>query len=163
MAKEKYTKEETLAFIEYLRSKSDVIIDQILIPRHSFFNHWVEDTSKRAKEVFSVLMKAGNTEQAYGYLAHEKAKLNCLWKTFPQGGYMFKEDWEEYQQEHTEPLPEKVQAWAKKHTPLESRSIVFDLFPTEYQLFKQRAETEENARLTAGSLHEEDSDHGICN
>ena len=157
--KKEFSKGETLAFIDWLRTRENVIIDENIIQRHSFFNRWKENTSGKAKAFLDVIRKAQSTQMAYEAIAHLKGRENCLWKTFPEGGYMFQEDWEEYRETHPDPLPEHVQKWQEKANGLHSRanglyrrSILFELFPTEYLIFQHRYETIEEQKLTVSEI-----------
>lgn len=148
MEKTLFTKEETLDFIDFLRKKENVTLDDQILHRRSFFNRWEENTYQRAKMLLDVIRKAKSTQNAYGEIAHLEAKQNNLWRTFPPGGYMFSEDWEEYQKTHPGELPEHIRKWSNASKGLSSRNIIFQLFPTEYLLFKHRHESEDEQKLT---------------
>lgn len=153
MIQSTYTKEETLSFIDYLLKKEPVILDDQCFSFRSFFNSWTETTYHLAKDMLDMIRSAGCASRAYSRIAHESAKNNSLWKSFPEGGYMFTEDWEEYKCTHPSPLPPHIQKWEKHGNFLASRSIVADLFPTEYLIFLHRFESPDDQKITVSKIH----------
>lgn len=89
------TRKEAVAFLTYLREKEYVTIEERTEER-GLFNRYVFDYRPLESEALDLIKSADTAEDAYGIIASKKAKLNCLWKTFPQGGAFFSEDLVEY-------------------------------------------------------------------
>lgn len=155
----KHTKEEMLAFLEYLKEKKDVILDQQEGGKKIF--HISRDSSYyKAKQYLAVLMASKSTLEAYRTLAHLQARKNPRWKIFPEGGYLFKEDWEELREHTPWPLPENVARWEAEGTHvLESRQVLFDLFPTEYLLFQHGQADADEPKITVREVSLEGAYH----
>lgn len=87
------TKQETLQFLEYLRTKENVVVDEY-ITRGMFIRHL--DRTPFLKKVLTTIKKCENAEIAYrkAAIAVCENRVNCLHKLFPQITYA--EDLDEY-------------------------------------------------------------------
>lgn len=126
---------ELLEFLEYLREKDDVIIESQIIHYRTLFNRHTADKGIYARYLLKVIKKARSAEEAYRMVAHEKAKQNSLWKTFPEGGYMFREDFEELLEQEPEMGNDPVIIKWRVNGTLETREVIKEYFPTEYVNF----------------------------
>ena len=132
---EQISRLETLEFIEYLRTKEDVMIESQILNLRTFFNRYKLDMGVRARVLLGIIKRARSASEAYRAVAHETAKQNSLWKTFPEGGYMFHEDYDEFIEENPDVLKDEViQKWHSNGW-LESRDIFQNYFPMEYVRF----------------------------
>ncbi len=129
-----YTKEETVDFIKYLREKENPLIESQIIYRKSFFNHRYRDMSDRARDMLRKIKGAESPAEAYKTIAHDGAKTNSLWKTVEGAGYMFSEDFDDFIAAFGDEIPPKIAKWRDNqgNGTLESRSVIFEHFPTEY-------------------------------
>ena len=129
---------ETLEFIEYLRTKEDVMIESQILHERSMFNLYKLDMSAYAAKLLDMIKHAGSAAAAYRAVAHDTARQNSLWKTFPEGGYMFREDFDEYLSDHPDALLDKaIKKWYS-NGKLASRALFREYFPTEYVRFSMR-------------------------
>lgn len=78
---------------------------------------------------------------------------------------MFKEDWEAYEAQNPQPLPEHIVRWKQKATDrwsgsLDSRAHLFELFPTESLIFSHRFEDPSEQKLTVTEVSAAGLDNG---
>ena len=168
------TRKEAVAFLTYLREKEYVTIEERTEER-GLFNRYVFDYRPLESEALDLIKSADTAEDAYGIIASKKAKLNCLWKTFPQGGAFFSEDLVEYlmslgmDEEESKQLticienrafskskwykdkrlPDNFRLWAKASAGfLYSRNHITDLFRIDYSEFCRDILSQEDTFLT---------------
>jgi len=132
MTQNKLSKQETLEFIEYLRTKPDVLIESQLIRRRTMFGHSDVDLSDNAKVLLDLIKKSPTAIDAYRTVAHRHGRMNSLWRTNESLSYMFEEDLEEYLETYPEAMNDIIFKRWRANGRLESRDIFVNYFPTEY-------------------------------
>lgn len=156
------TKQETLQFLEYLRTKENVVVDEY-ITRGMFIRHL--DRTPFLLKVLTVIKKCENAEIAYQKAAITicENQVNCLHKLFPQIAYA--EDLDEYlvclniadadrkkyvlsavggtyktqiRKRKLEPLEGALHLYMKASRYLPSREFFSRRFKTEYENWRKK-------------------------
>ena len=170
-----YSREETLAYIDYLRNKPYITIDSRVERYRTMFNRYNRSIGTIALRMIEKICSAKSAVDAYHRIAAEKAKYNSSWKLIPELGYIFSEDLGDYivglgfsedeaksvaaeiqfgnfkksQWKDDPRLPVEFVAWAgNSKVPLESRSIIFNLTRFDYIEYKHRTQVTDQTKFT---------------
>lgn len=177
-----HTKDETIAFLGYLKRKDPIVLESDLIVGRTFFNAFMKNIYAEAAPLSDIIRKSPSVGDAYRYIAHRYAKRNSLWPTFPELAYIFSEDLIEHMNVEDDSekaeLTEKLRLMdfagcdLKKHLPISmtpwidngvtlcSRDVLFESFPTEYQMFLHEHYEPSGSTFT---ISEHDASEGAFN